>query len=41
MEDGTPRTASEQGYFGLSDIDDDVVEEVISQCPMVFRRLGE
>lgn len=41
MDDRTRRTASEQGYFGLIDIDDDVVEEVMSQCPMVFRRLGE
>ena len=41
MDDGTRRTASEQGYFGLSDIDDDVVEKVMSQCPMVFRKLGE
>lgn len=34
-------TASENGYFGLADIDESTVEDAMSQCPCVFRRLGE
>lgn len=34
-------TASENGYFGLADIDDSKVEDAMSQCPYVFKRLGE
>lgn len=41
MKPETMKTAAENDYFGLLDIDEKNAEDVLRQCPYVFRRLGE
>ena len=41
MEPETRKTAAEQDYFGLLDIDEETVRDAMDQCPNVFWKLGE